>query len=71
MLERLQRRQAEVWIKRRATEEEAAAVRDADLPGVYLAHRTTRLYPYDGLAAHVLGIVGIDNQGLGRTGAVL
>lgn len=64
VLQRLQRPQAEVWIKRRATEEEAKAVRAADLPGVYLANRTTRLYPYDGFAAHVLGIVGIDNQGL-------
>lgn len=64
VLDRLQRRQAEVWVKRRATEAEAAAVREADLPGVYLAHRTSRMYPYDGLAAHVLGIVGIDNQGL-------
>src|SRR5690606_26581331 len=64
VLQRLQRAQAEVWIKRRATEEEAKAVRAADLPGVYLANRTTRLYPYGRLAAHVLGIVGIDNQGL-------
>lgn len=64
VLDRVQRRQAEVWIKRRVTEEEAAAVRAADLPGVYLAHRTTRIYPYNSLAAHVLGIVGIDNQGL-------
>lgn len=64
VLARVQRPQAEVWIKRRVSEEEAAAVREASLPGVYLAHRTGRTYPYGQLAAHVLGIVGIDNQGL-------
>lgn len=64
VLARVQRPQAEVWIKRRVDEEEAAAVRAAALPGVYLAHRTGRVYPFDNLAAHVLGIVGIDNQGL-------
>lgn len=64
VLARLQRRQAEVWIKRRIAADEAALVRDARLPGVYLAQRTVREYPYGSLAAHVMGIVGIDNQGL-------
>src|SRR5690606_31984152 len=64
VLERLRRSQAEVWIKRRASADEARAVLGAGLPGVYLAQRTARLYPFDGLAAHVLGIVGVDNQGL-------
>lgn len=64
VLELLRRPQAEVWIKRRASADEARAVLEAGLPGVYLAQRTARLYPFDGLAAHVLGIVGVDNQGL-------
>lgn len=64
VLNRVQTRQAEVWIKRRADADEAARVRDARLPGVYLAQRTARSYPYGSLAAHVLGLVGIDNQGL-------
>lgn len=64
VLRRVQTRQAEVWIKRRADADEAARVREARLPGVYLAQRTARSYPYGTLAAHVLGIVGIDNQGL-------
>src|SRR5690606_3400184 len=34
------------------------------LPGVYVAMRTDRHYPLGSLAAHVLGIVGVDNQGL-------
>lgn len=64
VLDRLQRRQAEVWIQRRIDEQQAARLRDRRMPGVYLAQRTARTYPYGTLAAHVLGIVGIDNQGL-------
>ncbi len=64
VLARLSQRQAEVWIKRRATEDEARRVREAALPGVYVAQRTARVYPHGSLAAHVLGMVGIDNQGL-------
>ncbi|MFO7310718.1 MAG: penicillin-binding transpeptidase domain-containing protein [Bacillota bacterium] len=64
VLERLGQRQAEVWIRRRVSEEEARQVRAAELPGVYVAQRTARVYPHGSLAAHVLGLVGIDNQGL-------
>lgn len=64
VLRRVQTRQAEVWIKRRIDADEAIRVRNAQLPGVYLAQRTVRSYPFGSLAAHVLGLVGIDNQGL-------
>lgn len=64
VLRRLRQRHGEVWIARRATPEQARAVRAAELPGVYVALRTDRHYPLGSLAAHVLGIVGVDNQGL-------
>lgn len=64
VMRRLQRNEAEVWIARRVSQEQAAAVRSAELPGVHLAQRTARVYPQGSLAAHVLGMVGIDNQGL-------
>lgn len=64
VLRRLRQRHGEVWIARRATPEQARAVRAAALPGVYVAMRTDRHYPLGSLAAHVLGIVGVDNQGL-------
>lgn len=62
--ERLTVRQAEVWLARRVSPQQARAVREAGLPGVYVALRTQRRYPHGTLAAHVLGITGIDNQGL-------
>jgi len=34
------------------------------LKGVYLSEDTKRYYPYGDLAAHVIGFVGTDNQGL-------
>lgn len=49
---------------RRISEEKAKQIRDLDLPGIVLAEDSKRVYPYGSLAAHVLGFVGIDNQGL-------
>ncbi|MCP6658112.1 peptidoglycan glycosyltransferase FtsI, partial [Klebsiella pneumoniae] len=34
------------------------------LPGIGLTQENRRYYPYDNLAAHVLGFNGIDSQGL-------
>src|SRR5690606_27127778 len=64
VLDRVQQRQAEVWISRRVTQDDARKVRAAALPGVYVAQRTARVYPHGSLAAHVLSMVGVDNQGL-------
>lgn len=36
----------------------------ADLPGVYVSSDVIRYYPYGNTLSHVLGIVGIDNQGI-------
>ena len=36
----------------------------ADLPGVYVSGDVVRYYPYGNALSHVLGIVGIDNQGI-------
>ena len=44
--------------------ETARAVREADLPGIYVTERPARFYPYGKLAANVIGFSGIDNQGL-------
>jgi stage V sporulation protein D (sporulation-specific penicillin-binding protein) len=55
---------ATVWIDRRVDPEKAAVLRKLNLRGIGFAERGQRFYPKDTLAAHVLGIVGIDNQGL-------
>ncbi|HSN92174.1 MAG TPA: penicillin-binding protein [Anaeromyxobacteraceae bacterium] len=64
----LQRRLARgsrfVWVKRRVSPAEAAAVRRLDLPGVGLVPETRRYYPKGTLAAALLGIVGDDGEGL-------
>ncbi len=53
-----------VWVKRRATPAEAAAVRALHLAGVGYFKEGRRYYPHRNLAAKVLGFVGIDGQGL-------
>ncbi|HEY8426284.1 MAG TPA: penicillin-binding transpeptidase domain-containing protein [Limnochordales bacterium] len=62
--ERLRSRQAAVWIARRLDTETARRVRALRLPGIGLVERPQRVYPNGSLAAQVLGITGIDNQGL-------
>ena len=52
------------WIARKISDDDAEAVRDADLHGIGLTTETRRSYPNNELACHVLGFVGIDNQGL-------
>lgn len=52
------------WIARKIEDDVAEAVRKAELPGIGLTTETRRSYPNNELACHVLGFVGIDNQGL-------
>lgn len=42
----------------------ADKINSLNYDGVYLLKESKRYYPYDNLLAHVLGYVGIDNQGL-------
>jgi cell division protein FtsI/penicillin-binding protein 2 len=53
-----------VWLKRKVTPQEAAAVRALGLKGVGLVTESQRFYPKRGLAGHVLGFVGTDEGGL-------
>ena len=49
---------------RRLSYEVADKISSLNLPGVYLVKEAKRYYPYDEMLSHVLGYVGIDNQGL-------
>lgn len=49
---------------RKLTDEKAKEVRGLSLAGVYVTEEGKRFYPDDGMAAHVLGFTGADNQGL-------
>jgi len=49
---------------RRLSYEVADKISVLNLPGVYLVKEAKRYYPYGEMLSHVLGYVGIDNQGL-------
>ena len=54
-----------VWIARRLDADLAAKVTALNLPGIHTQLEPKRFYPNGSLAAHVLGYVGLDGQGLG------
>ena len=64
LAEKLKKRQAFTWIKRKIDAEAALAVKKLDLSGIGLTQESQRYYPHDNLAAHILGFTGIDSQGL-------
>jgi stage V sporulation protein D (sporulation-specific penicillin-binding protein) len=49
---------------RKITADKAQTIRKLNLSGIVVAEDNKRYYPFGELAAHVLGITGIDNQGL-------
>ncbi len=66
--QRLERRLASsrhyVVVKRDASLAEVAATRRLGLPAVGIEHRAARVYPNGRLAAHLIGFVDVDNNGL-------
>jgi cell division protein FtsI (penicillin-binding protein 3) len=65
VLEKLSSDKSFVWIKRRLTAAESEAIRKLDLSGIYFQKEDRRFYPQRQLAAHVLGYVNIDEEGMG------
>lgn len=60
-------RKSQAYIKpggRKISQEKAQEIRNMQLPGIVVTEDNKRYYPFGGLAAHVLGFTGIDNQGL-------
>jgi cell division protein FtsI (penicillin-binding protein 3) len=64
LLARLQEPRRFVWLKRHITDDEERAVIRLGLPGVGFRTERHRIYPQSALAAHLVGYVGIENQGL-------
>ncbi len=64
LAQRLRSRRFFVWVKRRISPEESAAVRALGLAGVTLERESKRFYPNRELAAGPLGFVGADAVGL-------
>src|SRR5207248_218362 len=52
------------WVKRKVPDEESTRVRQLNLRGIYFQREMKRFYPKGELASHVLGYVGMDDNGL-------
>ena len=53
------------WVARKVSPETAERIKELNLHGVYLQKEFKRFYPNNDLAAHTLGYVGTDDEGLG------
>ena len=54
-----------IWIARRLDADHANKIVAMNLPGIHAELEPKRYYPNGPLAAHILGYVGLDGQGLG------
>ena len=64
LLARLKGTRGFLWLKRKIDYAEAAKVKALGLRGIYFEKESKRFYPNRELAAHVLGYVGMDDEGL-------
>lgn len=62
--ERITKRSALEYVKKKVTPEVSAQVRNLALPGIGVTEDSQRYYPNGALASHIIGFAGIDNQGL-------
>jgi cell division protein FtsI (penicillin-binding protein 3) len=62
--ERLSSKRRFAWLKREITPEQRIAVHRLGLPGIGFMTENKRVYPNGVAAAHVIGHVNIDNQGI-------
>ncbi len=53
-----------LWLIRRCDDHLSAKIKALGIKGVHFTKEFKRVYPYDNLAANVLGFVGLDNRGL-------
>jgi len=60
---RIEKKDRFIWIKRKVTPQQAKKIKSLRLPGIFLKEENKRFYPQGKLAAHVLGGVGIDEDG--------
>ena len=52
------------WLARKISPQQAVAVENANIEGIFLVKEPKRFYPNGELAAHLLGFVGMDARGL-------
>lgn len=61
---RLRQEREFVWLERRLSPEQRDRVAGLAIPGVAFVKESRRLYPLGGLASDLLGVVGVDQEGL-------
>ena len=61
---RIQKKNTFIYVKRKVDPETAARVKTLNIKGISLQEESKRFYPQGMLAAHVLGGVGVDENGL-------
>ncbi|MEW6662262.1 MAG: stage V sporulation protein D [Bacillota bacterium] len=64
VLKRITRKEYFWWVKRKVPFNVGAKIKELDLPGIRVVEESQRHYPNGSLASHLIGIAGIDNQGL-------
>jgi len=64
ILNQLNKKRPFVWIERQIDLEKISKLEDISIKGIYLEKEFRRYYPFHHLASHILGFVGIDNNGL-------
>ncbi|QUL98499.1 MAG: PASTA domain-containing protein [Candidatus Fermentithermobacillus carboniphilus] len=64
VLNKLTRQSAFEWVKRKIPDDIARKIKEQKIPGIGFTQESMRVWPKGTLLAQVLGIVGIDNDGL-------
>src|SRR3954465_8140867 len=64
LADRLSQRKAFAYVRRQVSPDQARHAADLNLDGVGFTKESKRFYPNKELAAHLLGWVGVDNNGL-------
>jgi len=64
LYQRMTRDKGFVWLKRKITLEQKERIEKLSMPGIHFLEESTRFYPKNKLAGHVLGFVNIDNEGM-------
>ncbi|MCD6232292.1 PASTA domain-containing protein [Candidatus Aerophobetes bacterium] len=64
ILKRLRKEKSFVWIKRKLSLAEKKKIEEFSFEGLGFIEEVKRFYPEKNLASHLLGFVGVDNQGL-------
>ena len=54
-----------IWVARHVSKDTMQTLKNLDLSGIGFIKTHKRTYPNNELASHILGFVGVDNQGLG------